>query len=384
MVLFCLIPASIAIIYAVLVQLKHRHTLNVHLLAAGGAIALCNAGIMFEFFEEMTVSAPLRCLQQVLSCMIVPIAYMYFAAQMGREWLNSITITLWSLLLLLLLPPSYYSLDYSAHYISLEMNVMPMTIHFVHKGTDIYRMYTADLVVFLQGFITLVRMIVMIKIMRRYNLSISPRIRYFFIWWAASIVFIIFTSTHNTEEMRQPLLLWAYYIGYSVLIVAIYILFSLNINLHPILLAITNAEDEVSDREEEVNDEEHPNEEILVNVDSFLRQSKAMAERMKIMMNDEKCYLNASFTADTAIRELGTNRTYFYRMVKAEFGCTFNELVLQNRMQSAMSKLTGSHKSIQEIALECGFSDHTSFSRRFKQTYGMTPSQYREDSSKGN
>jgi AraC-like DNA-binding protein len=40
--------------------------------------------------------------------------------------------------------------------------------------------------------------------------------------------------------------------------------------------------------------------------------------------------------------------------------------------------LVDRQRSITDIAATCGYQDHSAFSRMFKSTVGMTPSEYRE------
>lgn len=56
------------------------------------------------------------------------------------------------------------------------------------------------------------------------------------------------------------------------------------------------------------------------------------------------------------------------------------KLILHYRMQLAKDILETNKYSIEETALYCGFSGVTSFSRKFKQEFGISPSAYRNDS----
>lgn len=382
MVLITLIPAFAAMIYAIAVQKRRHRALNITLLFGGGFIAIFNAVFMYGFFMQMDIPYTMRCLQQFVSCLIVPIAYMYFAEQMGRKWMNNTTITLWTLVALLIIPTGIYPIDL----ISPELNnitIQPMMIYFCTQGKLAYTMHTADLIIMLQAFVTLGRLFVMGQTLRRFHLAVSPNVRYFICWWAAAIVFIIFTSIFNTDDFRNPTLLCTYYIGYSSLFAAIYLLISRNFNLRPVMLAVTRKRthslsdnEEDSDKEEEETDTDEGK--VVENIDAFFLQSRMMAERIRMMMENEKRYLDDSLNTDTLIRELGTNRTYFYRMVKAEFNCTFAELIVRYRIKHAANILTTTNLPIQDIAMSCGFSNSTTFFRHFRQIYGMSPSQYRE------
>ena len=55
-----------------------------------------------------------------------------------------------------------------------------------------------------------------------------------------------------------------------------------------------------------------------------------------------------------------------------------NHLITRARVEAACHKLTATGKSIVTIAMECGYSDQSAFTRQFKQTTGLTPKAYRD------
>lgn len=348
MVRLCLLPALVAILYAAVTQWHRRSVVYIVLLLIGGFIALFNAASMYGFFMQLTPSWELRCFQQVLSCMIIPIAYMYFSAQMGRKWLNDTTVTLWMLLALLAYPTGFFPLDRTIPMVDQQM-MEPMTFHFFSQGKHVYRMRSADIVIVVQALVTLFRVVMLAKTMRRYRLSLSPRLRYFGLWWIAALIFVIFTSFHTTEDFRQPSLLYTYYIFYSALVVGICWLISRNFDLRLVMLS-AQANEEVDDLlpPDDALHSESPfaddapgtnqGDKVIENLDTFYMQDKLIVERLRRMLDVEKRYLDPDFTAATAIQELVTNRPYFCRMVKAEFGCTFAELLQSYRTKHAANQ----------------------------------------------
>lgn len=52
------------------------------------------------------------------------------------------------------------------------------------------------------------------------------------------------------------------------------------------------------------------------------------------------------------------------------------QLIIKTRLDAASRMLAGP-ASVAEIALACGYGDHSAFTRQFKATVGLTPSQYR-------
>lgn len=67
----------------------------------------------------------------------------------------------------------------------------------------------------------------------------------------------------------------------------------------------------------------------------------------------------------------------FARIIKRIFGVTTIQLIAKTRIAAASRLLTGTDRSISMIAVECGFYDHSAFTRAFRALVGMTPTQFR-------
>lgn len=87
--------------------------------------------------------------------------------------------------------------------------------------------------------------------------------------------------------------------------------------------------------------------------------------------------LSSKLAAAEVAKALGFNVSYFSRMFKKEMGCTYSEYLAELRMQRAKALLEDTQKSIQTISEECGFSEVSYFSYRFKILTGITPMQWR-------
>lgn len=361
----------LAILYAVATKCRRREWLDAALLSIVGGIVLYNSLFMHAFFTCEITSPSVRCVQQVISSMILPTAYMFFVRQMGHSWFNSASIALWSLMLLLVVPSGLYTLDGvvpQPH----GTDIAPMMLYFFRGGREVFNMHTADIILLIQGLLILCRLVALVFLMRRYRLSFSPHLRYFLAWCGGMVAFIIFTSVHNTQELSQPLMLWTYYVSYSALIVTIFILLAQDFNLRPIMLGIEVYENVNEEKEQEVI--------VVEDVDKFILRSKALAELMQQMIN-KGFYLTPETNMDDVARELGTNRTYLSRMLKAEFDTTFSELVTSLRMAHAERLLRETNLSIMDIAMQSGFADDRYFARRFKKIHGISPVEYRKNTS---
>ncbi len=64
------------------------------------------------------------------------------------------------------------------------------------------------------------------------------------------------------------------------------------------------------------------------------------------------------------------------RHVVRVFGLTPKQLIVKTRLDAA-ARLLLADCSIAEVSYRCGYADHSAFSRQFKRTVGLSPSEYR-------
>lgn len=79
-------------------------------------------------------------------------------------------------------------------------------------------------------------------------------------------------------------------------------------------------------------------------------------------------------------RKAGLPLVKFARQVRRIFQLTPGQLITRHRLQAAAQRLRESRQTIAEIALDCGYCDHSAFTRAFREATGMTPTQFRETS----
>ncbi|NVD69391.1 AraC family transcriptional regulator [Duganella sp. BJB1802] len=77
--------------------------------------------------------------------------------------------------------------------------------------------------------------------------------------------------------------------------------------------------------------------------------------------------------ARTAHMSVAQIERYFLRI----FHLTPRQMIIQTRVEAASRLLKGT-ASVAEIAQACGYGDHSAFTRQFKATTGVTPTQYRQ------
>lgn len=96
----------------------------------------------------------------------------------------------------------------------------------------------------------------------------------------------------------------------------------------------------------------------------------------------DQCIQNGhdeALTLSFLAHKLGYSEFHTTRKFKEIAGMPFRVYLRQRRLAFALKAVRDSHKSLLDIAVAYGFSSHEAFSRAFKSTYGLSPSQYRKN-----
>jgi len=83
--------------------------------------------------------------------------------------------------------------------------------------------------------------------------------------------------------------------------------------------------------------------------------------------------ISVAYLADMS----GLSVYQFEKRVKGLFQITAGRFIIKTRIGAGCELLRGSKKSIVDIAIECGYTDQSAFSRQFKSVTGLTPGAYR-------
>jgi AraC-like DNA-binding protein len=82
--------------------------------------------------------------------------------------------------------------------------------------------------------------------------------------------------------------------------------------------------------------------------------------------------LNLTMLAAMADMSVAQLERYFHKV----FHLTPRQVLLKTRLDAATALLV-SHEKVTDVAALCGYTDHSAFTRQFKATVGVTPSEYR-------
>jgi AraC-like DNA-binding protein len=110
-------------------------------------------------------------------------------------------------------------------------------------------------------------------------------------------------------------------------------------------------------------------------------EAKQYTEKLTDYMKSAKPYLNPDLSLPQLATELNISSHYLSQVINEQFNLNFFDFVNEYRVESFKEKIADSEFrkfSLLGIAFECGFNSKSAFNRIFKQTTGITPSQYKK------
>jgi AraC-like DNA-binding protein len=99
----------------------------------------------------------------------------------------------------------------------------------------------------------------------------------------------------------------------------------------------------------------------------------------KAMQIVEDHLAESEFNVDDFVREIGMSRSSLHIKLKALTNKSTTEFIRSIRLKTAAALLKQSDQSISEIAYRTGFATPPYFSKCFKKSFGMLPTEYRNE-----
>jgi signal transduction histidine kinase/ligand-binding sensor domain-containing protein/DNA-binding response OmpR family regulator len=112
---------------------------------------------------------------------------------------------------------------------------------------------------------------------------------------------------------------------------------------------------------------------IQVDDVAFSESDKEFIEKLTQIIKDN---ISTEFDVDFLVKQLRLSRTLIHMKLKSLVNCSTTEFIRSIRVKEAIKLIAEGKCNISEAAYRVGFSSPTYFTRRFKEMYGKSPSEY--------
>lgn len=100
-----------------------------------------------------------------------------------------------------------------------------------------------------------------------------------------------------------------------------------------------------------------------------------------VSINKAIAFIESNWTIDIQLKDIAAQASispyHFHRVFKSLTGDTTKEFLTRLRLEKAALKLKHSQNDIGQIAFDCGYQNHETFTRAFKDYFGLSPLEYR-------
>ena len=109
------------------------------------------------------------------------------------------------------------------------------------------------------------------------------------------------------------------------------------------------------------------------------QEGKMPTRILERVLDRMRADFNRDLDLKTIAAESGYSRRHFLRTFRASVGYSPHQWLMRLRIEEAKGLLQKGHRSLSDVALECGFSSHAHFSSMFHQIVGVAPREYRHN-----
>lgn len=115
-------------------------------------------------------------------------------------------------------------------------------------------------------------------------------------------------------------------------------------------------------------------------------QRRANTSDLNVVATWAHTYIRMNFdrpiTASEVAQAVGYNVDYLGRIYRRTYDCTLTQAIHRRRITKARDYLRNSNLTVNQIAINCGFTDPDYFRRIFKRYTQISPSEYRDENSR--
>ena len=109
---------------------------------------------------------------------------------------------------------------------------------------------------------------------------------------------------------------------------------------------------------------------------SYSKASAKTAEAIKYILQN---YTEPTISVEEISASVGISQTHLRRLIKSKMNTSPIQYINHLRIEKAKNMLRNTNCMISEIASMCGFCDQYYFSREFKATVGISPTEYKKE-----
>jgi AraC-like DNA-binding protein len=121
----------------------------------------------------------------------------------------------------------------------------------------------------------------------------------------------------------------------------------------------------------------------LVGISKDLRSANERGEDYSAVAKVVQ-HIQTSFSEPLRVKDLAARAGFsgyqFEQRIRKIFQITAGQFIQKTRMEAAVKRLRETNDSIASVALDCGYSDQSAFTRQFREIVGLPPSVYRAQS----
>ena len=115
----------------------------------------------------------------------------------------------------------------------------------------------------------------------------------------------------------------------------------------------------------------------LAKIDEIREKSSGKSELVLLAVRYIKNHCLESLRLETVAEELAVSPNYLSTIIKKETGITFQQHMIQEKLNIARKLLDDTRMTIDEISIAVGYENYISFYNAFRKNVHMTPSEYR-------
>ena len=118
-------------------------------------------------------------------------------------------------------------------------------------------------------------------------------------------------------------------------------------------------------------------ERILKILQSICESNKSREQLDEAVLYVKENYHRYDLSLEEVSVQVGMSKTQISKLFKAQLGINYLDFLTQLRMDKARELLLNTDETVKNILMSVGYIDKTSFTKKFKAYYGMSPTEYR-------